>query len=197
MRQSPQFRSLSRPALAALLLCRGLALNTMSLDVAAAGSYHRIEVRPAEGKPLPYTMEVPTGWEILQAKETPGLWVGPADAKPPNDPRLIYVRGSRVSLADPNAVAENIRKNDVAQTSWSAPRVEVRDLHGVKGVLVRMDSGEGDGARSTLALKLPLESMGVDFLCQAGRKDFEKYLSQCERILLSVRPAAPAAAPPK
>jgi hypothetical protein len=169
----------------------------MHSDVAIAQSYHRIEVRPAEGKPLPYTMEVPAGWEILQAKETPGLWVGPADAKPPNDPRLIYVRGSRVSLADPNAVADNIRKNDVVQTSWTAPRVEVKDLNGVKAVLVRMDSGEGDGASSTLALKLPLDGMGVDFLCKAGRKDFEKYLSQCERILLSVRPAVPVAAPPK
>jgi hypothetical protein len=68
--------------------------------------------------------------------------------------------------------------------------VEVRDLQGVKGVLVRMDSGAGDAARSTLVLKLPLEKAGVDFSASAPRAEFEKMLPTYERILLSVRRTA-------
>lgn len=189
----------NRRRLTALLLA-GCAALAAGRGLRAAEAYHRIDVRPAQGAPLPYTVEVPLGWEIVQAAQVPGLWIGPPDAKPPSDPRLIYVRGSQVSLADPEAIAENIRKNDAAQAGWTAPRVEVREVGGVKAVLVRMDTGTGEATRSTLALKLPLWEKGVDFLCQGGIKDFEKHLAQCERILLSVRPvaeAAPAAVPPK
>jgi hypothetical protein len=163
---------------------------------AAATATHRVELKPAQGKALPYTIEVPADWTIRQVPQAPGLWLGPADATPPGDPRLIWVRGSSVSLADPATVVENIKLNDKAQPGWSAPLVEVREVGGVKGVLVRMDTGEGDAGRSTLTLKLPLDKTAVDFLCQADRKSFEKNLAQCERVLLSVRPV-PAATPAK
>lgn len=163
---------------------------------AAGGATHRVELKPAQGKALPYTIEVPADWTVRQVPQAPGLWLGPADATPPGDPRLIWVRGSNVSLADPATVVGNIKQNDKAQPGWSAPLVEVREVGGVKGVLVRMDTGEGEAGRSTLTLKLPLDKTAVDFLCQADRKTFDKNLAQCERVLLSVRPV-PAAAPAK
>lgn len=157
-----------------------------------AETLQRIEIRPSQGRPLPYTIEVPQGWEVRQIPNVPGLWIGPADAKPPEDPRLIWVRGSEVSLADPETVAANIRTNDAASPTWSAPRVEVREVAGVRGVLVQMDSGEGEKARSSLTLKLPLESKAVDFVASASRSDFRLQAPLYERILLSVRPLPPA-----
>jgi hypothetical protein len=159
---------------------------------AAAEAYQRIELKGPNGKALPYTIEIPKDWQVRSEQGLPGLWLGPADAKPPQDPRLIYVRGSQVSLADPEAVAANIRANDEKEAKWTAPRVEVRDLGGVRGILVQMDTDEGAGegtARSTLTLKLPLEPMAVDFVASASRSEFAKLLPVYERILLSVRPA--------
>ena len=157
-------------------------------------AYRRVELKPTQGdgKPLPYTVEIPTDWQVRQEQGYPGLWLGPAGARPPESPDLIYVRGSLVSLEDPEKVAASIRANDAKEGAWSAPRVEVKDMGGVRGVLVRMDSGEGDKARSTLALKLPLGKNGVDFMASASRADFEKLLPVYEKVLLSVRPAAPA-----
>jgi hypothetical protein len=161
---------------------------------ASEAAYRRVELKPTqgEGKALPYTVEIPATWQVRQEAGYPGLWLGPADAKPPENPNLVYIRGSLVSLADAEKVAANIRDNDAKEASWSAPRVEVKDLGGVRGVLVRMDSGEGEKARSTLALKLPLGQNGVDFVASASRAEFEKMLPVYERILLSVRPVAQA-----
>jgi hypothetical protein len=153
----------------------------------AEGGYHRIGLPGAADHPFPYTVEVPAGWALKESKDSPGLWLGPADAAPPTDPRLVYVRISLANMEEPDKVAANIRANDAKSDAWTAPRVEVRDLDGVKGVLVRMDSGTGDKAHSTLALKLPLEKGGVDFMASAPRTEFEKMLPVYERILLSVR----------
>jgi len=190
-RNVPTVRSRTLPVLLAVLALLGsLALNAAAPP--AEKPYRRIVVGPQAGAPLPYTIEVPEGWQVVQAKEVPGLFMGPPGAIPPNDPSLIYVRGSQVSLANPAQVAQSIRDNDAQQPTWSAPRIEVKDLGGVKGLLVRMDSGEGEKARSTLVLKLPLGDKGVDFLCQAPRAQFEKNLPQYERLLLSVRAVAGA-----
>ena len=169
-----------------------LAAALPALAFAQANSWHRVELKPAQGKALPYTLEVPGDWQVRQVEGAPGLWIGPADAKPPQDPRLIWVRGSNTALSDPEAVAKSIRETDQKEASWTAPRVEVKDFGGVRGVLVRMDSGEGDQARSTLALKVPFQTVAVDFLASAGRTEFEKMLPTYERILQSVRPAADA-----
>ncbi|HEX9941801.1 MAG TPA: hypothetical protein VGG03_07280 [Thermoanaerobaculia bacterium] len=169
-----------------------LALAAEPVKSAPAEAFHRVELKPAQGAGLPYTIEVPQGWQARQVEGYPGLWIGPADAAPPQDPRLIWVRGSQISLADPDEVAANIKANDEANPQWSAPRVEVREVGGVRGLLVRMDSGEGEGARSSLTLKLPLENLAVDFVASAGRAEFEKRLPTYERILLSVRPARAA-----
>jgi hypothetical protein len=158
-----------------------------------AGGYHRIGLPGSKDHPFPYTVEVPTGWTVKDSQEMPGLWLGPADAKPPQDPRLIYVRASPAKLDDPEKVAATIRANAQAQAnkakddSFSAPLIEVKDLDGVKGVLVRLDSGSGDKARSTLILKLPFESGGIDFVAGAPRAEFEKLLPVYQRVLLSVR----------
>jgi hypothetical protein len=153
----------------------------------AAGASRRIELPGAPEKPFPYTVEIPGGWQLREVEGTPGIWLGPADAQPPNDPRLIYVRISPTPLADPAKTVANIRAADEKQP-WSAPLVEEREVGGIRGVLVRMDSGEGDAARSTLVLKLPLEGGGVDFLGSAPRAEFEKLLPVYEKVLFSVRP---------
>lgn len=138
------------------------------------------------GKPFPYTVEIPGGWQMRQVQGIPGVWLGPADAQPPGDPRLIYVRISPTPLTDAAKTAANIRTADAAQP-WSAPLVEVREVDGVRGVLVRMDSGEGDAARSTLVLKLPLETAGIDFLGSAPRAEFEKLRPVYEKVFFSIR----------
>src|SRR4051812_6508634 len=141
-----------------------VALAAQAATPAPGAAYHRIEVKPPKGAALPYTLEVPQDWQVRQFPETPGLWIGPADAKPPGDARLIWVRGSQVSLAEPDKVVANIKDNDTAHPEWSAPRVEVREVGGVRAVLVQMDSGEGDKARTSLTLKVPFQKVSVDFV---------------------------------
>lgn len=197
MRLRPWIASL---ALAALPL--GASAQTSSTPAAApqaakpapaaaaptgAAEYQRVELPGGEGKPFPYTVEIPKDWKVREIEGMPGVWLGPAGAEPPNDPRLIYVRISLASLADPEKVVTNIKSNDAKQEAWSAPLAEVREVGGVKGVLVRMDSGAGEAARSTLALKLPLDTGGVDFMASAKRDEFEKMLPTYERVLFSVR----------
>jgi hypothetical protein len=161
----------------------------------AAEAFHRVELKPTQskGQPLPYTVEVPAEWQVREIEGFPGLWIGPADAEPPQDPRLIWIHGSTVSMANPEGVVTNIRAADAEKAEWSAPRVEVKEVGGVRGVLVRMDAGEGDKARSNLTLKLPLDKLAIDFVATADRAEFEKNLPLYERILLSVRPVQAAA----
>ena len=126
---------------------------------------------------------------MQSSKTVAGVFLGPAGvAEPETDTRMIYVRISAASVIDPEAVAANIRKPP-ADKSWSAPVVEVRDVGSVRGVLVRIDSGSGDQARSTLVLKLPLGQTSVDFMASAPRADFERRLADYQRVLLSVLPA--------
>jgi hypothetical protein len=160
----------------------------------AEDAWRRIMVQPADGKdPLPYTIEVPRDWHVRQSEKIPGLFVGPADAKVGEDSRLIWIRGSQIPVSDAEKVAADIRKTDAEKPEWAAPRVEVKDLGGVRGVLVRIDSGEADKAHSSLILKLPLQNLGIDFVVSAPRGDFDKMLPTYEKVLLSVRPAAQAA----
>jgi hypothetical protein len=172
-----------------------LALPVAASGAAAAGApTHRIELKVPQGSPLPYTIEVPADWQVRQVAGFPGLWIGPADAKPPEDPRLIWVHGSQVPLADPAEIVKNIKANDEKSPDWSAPRAEVRDLGGVKGVLWQMDSGTGDKAKSVLTLKMPLAAMKnfVDFSASGTPADFARMQPVYERALLSVRATAPA-----
>jgi hypothetical protein len=183
-----------RRALSTIIVA-ALPAVTFAAEPAKPGSgetFHRVELKPpaGQGAPLPYTVEVPHDWQVRQVDGYPGLWIGPADAQPPADPRLIWVRGSQVSLTKPEEVVVNIKANDATQTGWSAPRVEVKEVGGLRGVLVLMVSGEGDAARSSLTLKVPLtSSQALDFVASAGRAEFEKRLPLYERILLSVRPS--------
>jgi hypothetical protein len=181
-------------ALPALALAAPPSSTTVAPGKPAEGTFHRIELAAGPGKALPYTIEVPMGWEPHQVAGFPGLWIGPADAKPPEDPRLIWVRGSMVALAEPEKVVANIRANDAADPKWSAPRVEVKDVGGVRGVLVQMNTGEGDKARSSLTLKLPLAKVSLDIVASATPAEFPQRLPLYERILLSARPAAAPAA---
>jgi hypothetical protein len=169
------------------------ASTTVAPGTTAEGTFHRIELAAGPGKALPYTLEVPMGWEVRQVAGAPGLWIGPADAKPPEDPRLIWVRGTMVSLAEPDKLVATIRANDAADPKWSAPRVEVKEVGGVRGVLVQMNTGEGDKARSSLILKLPLGKVSLDIAGTATPAEFPQRQPLYERILLSVRPVAASA----
>ena len=185
-----------RPLLLLTVLAPLVAASAVAAQAAAAtpaaaeaqAAFTRVELRPPQGgKALPYTIEIPTGWQVRQAEGIPGLWLGPADATPPSDPRLVWVRGSRVSMAKPDEVAATIRANDAKAADWAAPRLEVREVGGLRGILVRMDSGEGGEARSSLTLKLPFTGQAIDFVASAPRAEFERRLPLYERILLSVR----------
>jgi hypothetical protein len=165
-------------------------------------AYHRVDLKHSSGSSLPYTVEIPDGWELREDKAYPGLWLGPADAKIPSDSRLVWVRGSRTSLLDRDDAIAKIRAADEKDAGWAASVVEAKEVGGVKGVLVRMDSGEGTEARSTLALKMPFYNTSLDFMASGPRAEFEKMLPVYEQILFSVRPAqglarpaAPAAPP--
>jgi hypothetical protein len=161
---------------------------------AAGAGFHRIELPGGAGEPFPYTVEVPVDWQVHHLKDAPGIWLGPADAQPPDDPRLVYVRVSRVPLANPAETVASIKANDAADGSWSAPLVEVREVGGVKGILVQMDSGAGERARSTLTLKMPLPKTSVDFIGSSRQDQFARLRPAYERVLFSVRPVPPAPA---
>jgi hypothetical protein len=156
--------------------------------IAAEPQFHRVELKPAKGAALPFSIEVPADWQVRQFDGFPGLWIGPADAKPPEDARLIWVRGSKVSLADPATIIANIKANDAEHPEWSAPRVEARTVHGLGCVLVQMANGEGKTARDSLTLKVPFQTVSVDLIASASRPEFPKMLPTYERILLSVQP---------
>jgi hypothetical protein len=193
----PEVRPMRFSATFLTLLAVTLPASAASPATAPAAAFHRVELKAAQGAPLPYTLEVPRDWEVRQVAGYPGLWIGPADAKPPEDPRLIWVRGSRIDLAEPEKVVANIKTNDVQHPEWSAPRVEAREVGGVRCVLVQMDSGEGDKARSSLTLKVPFQKVSVDFVASAPRAEFPKMLPTYEKVLLSMRPAAAAGGPKK
>jgi hypothetical protein len=64
----------------------------------------------------------------------------------------------------------------------------VRELGGVRGVLIQTLSGEKDKARGSLTLKMPLANVSLDFIGSAPAAELPKMLPLYERILLSVRP---------
>lgn len=184
-----RYRSLAISS--ALLLMAAVAGAAGAVAPRTAGTspaLRRIDVPGPEGKPFPYSIEIPADWQVQSSKNVPGVFLGPpAPAGPENDPHLIYVRVSPASVLDPDAVVANIKKS--AGTDWSAPLVEVREIGGVRGVLVRMDSGTADQARSTLVLKMPLGKTSLDFMVSGPRAEFERQLPDYQRVILSVRPA--------
>ncbi|HEY0558424.1 MAG TPA: hypothetical protein VGG20_29505 [Thermoanaerobaculia bacterium] len=191
-----KLRPVRLPILAASLAMLALsALPTMSATAPTPEpKFHRVEIKPPKDSALPYngvlpfTLEVPQDWQVRQVAEFPGLWIGPADAKPPEDPRLIWVRGSKVSLAKPAEIVANIKANDAAHPEWSAPRVETRTVGGASCVLVQMETGAGDKARTSLTLKAPFQTVSVDFIASSSRAEFPKMLPLYERILFSMQP---------
>jgi hypothetical protein len=177
---------------AAVLMTPLMTANPARSAAPPAPAVHRVELKPAKGAALPFTLEVPADWQVRQVEKFPGLWIGPADAKPPEDPRLIWVRGSKVSLADPAAIVANIKANDINHPEWSAPRVEVKPVAGLQCVLVEVENGEGDKARTSLTLKVPFKTVSVDLVASADRAEFPRMLPLYERILSSLQPVAAA-----
>jgi hypothetical protein len=154
-----------------------------------SGAPHRVEILGLEGRPFPYTIELPAGWEMSRGKDSPAVFLAPAGlTAPETDPRVIMVRVSPASLADPAGVVANIKKSQPADGSWSTPVLEVHEVAGVHAVLVRMDSGVGDQARSTLVLKLPFGQSSIDLMASAPRAEFERQLAGYRRVLFSIQP---------
>ncbi len=190
MKLRPARRSILAASLAMFTLSAIPALPAMSATAPKPEPrFHRVEIKPEKGAALPYTLEVPQDWQVRQDANFPGLWIGPADAKPPEDPRLIWVRGSKVSLAKPAEIVANIKANDAAHPEWSAPRVETRTVGGASCVLIEMETGTGDKARTSLTLKVPFETVSVDLIASSTRAEFPKMRPLYERILFSVQPA--------
>ena len=95
----------------------------------------RLSARGAAGRrgaALPLHRGDPADWKVHQVPDSAGLWLGPAAASRRAGPRMVYVRISPASLADPAAVAANIRTSDAADPKWAASMVEVRDVNGVR-----------------------------------------------------------------
>jgi len=191
------YRSLALPAtllIAAAVVGAGTAAGAAAVagpagTPPAAAASRRVEIPGPEGKPLPYSIEIPADWQVQTSAKVPGVFLGPrAAGELEDDPHLIYVRVSPVSMLDPDEQVASI-KAKAATADWSAPLVEVREVGGVRGMLVRMDSGTGEQARSTLVLKMPLGKASVDFMTSAPRAKFDRQLPAYQRVILSVLPA--------
>jgi hypothetical protein len=160
----------------------------------AVAATRRLTLPKVTDKAFPYTVEVPADWGVRDVPNSPGgVWIGRPGAEPDKDPHMLYVRWSPASLADPQKVVASIRAGDEKASAWTAPVLEVREVGGVRGVLVQLDSGEGEAARSTLALKLPVDKGSVDFLVSARRADFVRLRPLFTQLLDSVRRAEPPA----
>ncbi|HZF07547.1 MAG TPA: hypothetical protein VFE33_02045 [Thermoanaerobaculia bacterium] len=162
---------------------------TAPTPAAPTAGPHRVELTGADGKPFPYTVEIPADWQIKPAPELKGAWLLPAGADPQREPRAILVRASPADLHDPEATVRTIQENDKQDDTWSAPLVAVREVGGVRGVLVQMNSGQGTQARSALTLKLPLGTTSVDLMASVPQVLFPTLRLGYEKILFSVRPA--------
>jgi len=187
------FRRLIAAAFAVLVPAVAFAPSPAAGAPVQPTALKHVELPPdPSGQPFPYTLDVPAGWEMRRVKDVPGVFLGPADAVPPNDPRLVYVRLSPTPMNDPQKTVESIRAAD-EKSPWSAPFLEAREVNGIPAVLLRMDSGEGDKARSTLVLKLPHGQGGVDLLGSAPRAEFAQLLPVYQKVFFSVRRAAETA----
>jgi hypothetical protein len=193
-------RMRSRLLLAALLGALGLSAAVAAAGGsgpradAASGPPRRIELPAAGGQAIPFTVEVPAGWKARAVPGAPRVWVGPPSARPDGETPMLHVLVSTAPLGDPQRVVESVRAGAGGALGWTAPLAEVRAVGGLRGVLVQLDSGEGETARSTLALKLPAPRGSVDFMLSARRADFERLRPLFTSILTSVRrTAAPAA----
>ena len=186
-----------QPRLALLALAASILLPAAGTATAAAAeppppavaATRRLTLPKVADRAFPYTVEVPADWGVREVPNSPGVWIGRPGAEPDKDPHMLYVRWSPASLADPQKVVASIRAGDEKASAWTAPVLEVREVGGVRGVLVQLDSGEGEAARSTLALKLPADKGSVDFLVSARRADFVRLRPLFTQLLDSVRRA--------
>ncbi|HTQ81499.1 MAG TPA: hypothetical protein VMM92_15985, partial [Thermoanaerobaculia bacterium] len=105
------------------------------------------------------------------------------------DPRAILVRPSPADLRKPEETVRSIMESDKKDDTWTAPLVVVREVGGVRGVLVQMDSGQGQTARSLLVLKLPVGETSVDLMAVSPRSFFSLLRPTYEKVFFSVQPA--------
>jgi hypothetical protein len=172
------------------------ARKTEKADVLAGMEFHRILLHKPESQaqePLPYSLEVPTDWAASPFNNNALIILGrpgqvPAEVGKRVNPNIVTVRSSQVDLAKPEEVVATIKANSATDPDWKVSLVEVKEVGGVRGILVRSHQGEGDAARTTLILKLPLKSGSIDFIAQARPEEFDAHLPLYERVLYSIQP---------
>jgi hypothetical protein len=164
--------------------------TTPAAAAPAVAGFHRVELPGGTAdQKFPYDIEVPQSWTLHEIKEQAVIWLGPEGADPDTGSQMVYVRISPAALGNPEDVVANFKKSVPADGSWSAPVAEVREVAGVRGVLVQINSVKDKAVRKTLILKMPLPKTSVDFIASAPGDSFDKMLPDYQRILLSVRPA--------
>jgi len=193
MSQSPPLRRQSG-ILAALLAAALLSAPAPArqADAQPEGAAHqRIPVPSLAGEENhPFTIEIPSTWEVRRDLPAPGVFLGPPEGDPDSHPEMVLVHESEVPLGEPEAVLTNIRAN--AETrSWALLEAEVRDFGGVLGLWIvrKLPPAGAHGERVNVAVKLPLGGKSLDLMATVPMAEYEALSAQLERMLQSVRPA--------
>ncbi len=184
-------------AAAAAALAIGRAAQAAPVQGAVEqGPFETHELKlPKMAAPLPYTIDVPQGWEVRPWLNDQWLLIAPPGEMPgevgkPANPRAMIVRHSLVDIRDAAAVVTNIKANAAQdkQSKWDL--VEVRDVAGVKGIISQIEGGEGDAQRITYVLKIPYGAQSIDFTVSCPTGAFSEYRPLYERIFQSIKKKA-------
>ncbi|MGE5234694.1 MAG: hypothetical protein ACM3OB_11335 [Acidobacteriota bacterium] len=150
---------------------------------------------PRSTAPLPYTIELPAGWQARPWLNDQWVLIAPPGEMPgevgkPANPRAMIVRHSIVDIRDPEAVVANMRANLAQDKQLKVDVLEVREVAGVKGIVSQIESGDGDARRITYGLKVPLGDKSIDFTVSCPTGAFSEYRPLYERIFSSLKKAS-------
>jgi len=133
----------------------------------------------------PYTVVIPSDWYIYQEGNPHSMLLLVPPGARNGDPDVIGVVACTMSLADPEQIAANLRRN-----LKGVKTVGVKEIDAVRGVLAEWDQGDA----TLLGLMLPTSSGCVQFMGRSPRAQFAARRPEYERIIFSVRRAPPTAA---
>jgi len=155
---------------------------------------HRLQMPRSTG-PLPYTIELPEGWQVRPWLNDQWVLIAPPGEMPgevgkPANPRAMIVRHSIVDIRDAEAIVANMRANLAQDKQLKVDVLEVREVAGVKGIVSQLESGDGDARRITYGLKVPLGDKSIDFTVSCPTGAFSEYRPLYERIFNSLKKAS-------
>lgn len=184
-------------AVAAALALSGAAYALeVAKGAAEQGNFetHRLQM-PRMKEALPFTVELPQGWEVRPWLNDQWLLISPPGEMPgevgkPANPRALIVRHSIVDIRNPEAIIANIRANVAQDKSLKMDLIEVREVAGVRGIVSQIEGGEGDARRITYSLKIPLEDKSLDITVSCPTGAFSEYRPLYERIFSSLKKAS-------